>query len=152
MTKSQKLVALTVFGLIVGVGLSALMAQDREPVTPELKGKEVVLVGTIVDLQCYMTGQPQGKDPAGCARDCIRAGVPAALETKDGLVVIGMGTAGPAKKIVEHALAVVEIKGKLYEKGGLRYIDLRSVEPAEPPTEEEFELEEYGDEDWDEEE
>ena len=122
------------------LGLSSLFAQSREQTPPqkqETKGKEVTLVGKIVDLQCYMTGEYPTKDQAECARKCIRAGVPAALETDNGLVIVGMGHRGPGREIEKHAMATVELKGKLYEKHGVKYIDIASVKPAKPEPEEE---------------
>jgi hypothetical protein len=130
------------------LGLSSLFAQSRAQTPPqkqETKGKEVTLVGKIVDLQCYMTGEYPTKDQAECARKCIRAGVPAALETDNELVIVGMGHRGPAREIEKHAMATVELKGKLYEKHGVKYIDIVSVKAAEvakPESEEEEE------EDW----
>jgi len=127
------------------LGLSSLFAQNREQAAPqkqETKGKEVTLVGKIVDLQCYMTGEYPTKDQAECARKCIRAGVPAALETDNGLVILGMGHRGPGREIEKHAMAMVELKGKLYEKHGVKYIDIVSVKAtkvAKPEPEEDWE-------------
>ncbi|HUU96423.1 MAG TPA: hypothetical protein VM487_11835 [Phycisphaerae bacterium] len=134
--------AIAVFATL---GLSSLFAQSRGQTPPqkqETKGKEVTLVGKIVDLQCYMTGEYPTKDQAECARKCIRAGVPAALETDNGLVIVGMGQRGPGREIEKHAMATVELKGKLYEKHGVKYIDIASVKPAKPGPEEEGDWEE----------
>jgi hypothetical protein len=127
------------------LGLSSLLAQSggqTPPQKPDTKAKEVTLVGKIVDLQCYMTGQYPTKDQAECARKCIRAGVPAALETDNGLVIVGMGYRGPGREIEKHAMATVELKGKLYERHGLKYIDIVTVKTASPKPEPEEE------EDW----
>ncbi len=127
------------------LGLSSLFAQNREQAAPqkqETKGKEVTLVGKIVDLQCYMTGEYPTRDQAECARKCIRAGVPAALETENGLMILGMGHRGPGREIEKHAMATVELKGKLYEKHGVKYIDIVSVKAtkvAKPEPEEDWE-------------
>lgn len=133
------------------LGLSSLFAQGLERTLPqkqETKGKEVTLVGKIVDLQCYMTGEYATKDQAECVRKCIRAGVPVALETDKGLVIVGMGYQGPAREVEKHALAMVEVKGKLYEKHGVKYVDITSAKPTKPvPEEEEDEPEEPEDPD-----
>ena len=131
------------------LGFSSLFAQSREQAPPqkqEVKGKEVTLVGKIVDLQCYMTGEYPTKDQAECARKCIRAGVPVALETDSGLVIVGMGHRGPAHEIEKHALTTVELKGKLYEKHGVKYIDIASVKAAKPAKPEPKEEEDWPDE------
>jgi hypothetical protein len=139
--------AVTAIAAVTVLGLSSLLAQSREhappqkPESKESKGKETTLVGKIVDLQCYMTEEYATKDHAECTRRCIRAGVPVALETDKGLVIVGMGQRGPAHKVEKHALVMVELKGKLYEKHGLKYVDLTSLKPAKPQPEEEEEWE-----------
>jgi len=121
--------------VVAMLGLSTLFAQSRAPTAPkkqETKAKEVTLIGKVVDLQCYMTEEYPTKDKVECARRCIRAGVPVALETETGLVIVGMGQRGPAKEVEKHALALVEVKGKLYEKHGIKYVDITSVKAAKP--------------------
>jgi hypothetical protein len=63
----------------------------------EQVGKDVVVTGRVIDLHCFMTGQMPSSDPVRCTTDCIRAGVPAALESDTGLFVLGQGVTGPAK-------------------------------------------------------
>ena len=52
--------------LVTTLGLSSLFAQSRQRTPPEQpgtqQGKEMVLVGKLVDLQSYMTGQYPTKD------------------------------------------------------------------------------------------
>ena len=69
-------------------------------------------------------------DEEKCVRDCLRNGVPAALDTDDGLVVLGKGTKGPKSTILTHAFKQIEVKGKLYEKNGLKYLDIESIKDA----------------------
>jgi len=102
---------------------AALEASDQT--TP--KPKDVVLVGHIVDLQTFMTGRFDSADHAKCTEECLRAGVPAALETDDGLVIIGEGAKSPARSIAKYAMTNVELHGKMYERHGVRYIDLSSI-------------------------
>ena len=61
----------------------------------------------------------------------IRLAVPAALETPTGLVVLGQGTAGAGKTLIPLAFQDVEVQGKLYEKGGVRYLDITSAKAVE---------------------
>jgi hypothetical protein len=132
--------------VVVTVGLSSLFAQSRQqrtpPAKPEAQGKEITLTGKLVDLQCYMTGQYPTKNQVESTRKCIRAGVPAAVETSNGLVVVGMGHRGPARTLAKHGLSKVELTGRLYEKQGIKYIDVTSVKeakPAQPELQEEEE-------------
>jgi hypothetical protein len=102
------------------------------------QGREVTLTGQIVDLHCAMTGQYPSEDRAKCTADCIRAGVPAALKIKAGFVVLGHGADGPAKAVLPHAFEHVDVTGKIYRAGGLRYLDIESIQPAsgQAPAEE----------------
>lgn len=94
------------------------------------RAKEVTLTGRVVDLQCAMTGEYPSADHAKCTADCIRSGVPAGLETSDGIIILGQGRNGPGKTLVPLAFEQVQAKGKLYEKGGVRYLDVASVEKS----------------------
>jgi hypothetical protein len=131
--------------LVATVGLTSLYAQNRvrrQPTKPpQMQEKEVTLTGKLVDLQCYMTGKYPTKDEAECARNCLRAGVPAALETDKGLVIVGMGYRGPGHALAQHAMATVELKGKLYEKQGVKYMDVASVKVTKPAPKAEAEEE-----------
>src|SRR5947207_15670453 len=53
------------------------------------EGKEMTMTGKVVDLANYTTGT-SCSDHARCA-ECIRAGVPCALETSKGLVLLDKG-------------------------------------------------------------
>jgi hypothetical protein len=130
--------------LVFALGLSALLAQSQPPKPlgqQEAQGKEVALTGRIVDLHCFMTGSQPDKDLARCTQKCLRGGVPAALETESGLVILGKGMMGIGREASRHALSMVEISGKLYERHGLKYVDVtsikeaRKVEPEEPEEE-----------------
>ena len=121
---------------------SVLMAGgDRDKVPPP---RDVTLTGKIVDLQSFMTDKFESSDHAKCTQRCIQAGVPAALETEDGLIVIGEGPKGPARTIAPLAFRYAELKGKLYERQGIKYIDVASAKAAKDP-----ESEEDTEEDWD---
>lgn len=132
--RSQRNVGKTVITAVVGVVLVSVLcaAGDREKNPPP---RDVTLTGTVVDLHSFMTEKYESSDKAKCTRDCIRAGVPAALETQEGLVLIGEGTKGSARTIMALAFQAAELKGKLYEKHGVRYIDIKSAQAAKPKPE-----------------
>lgn len=111
----------------LGGGLGLAGSGYGKPERPE----EIVLVGTIVDLQSYMTEEFTSDDPVKSTRAAIRAGVPAALETDEGLVVIGMGNKNPARKLVPLAYREVELTGRLYDEEGFEYIDMSAVRPID---------------------
>ena len=100
-------------------------------------GKEVALTGRIVDFHCFMTGKMPSTDAVKCTADCIRAGVPVGLETGEGLIVLGKGIKGPANMLRPFAQESVEVRGILYEDGGVRYLDISSIKATEEPGDEE---------------
>jgi hypothetical protein len=127
--------------LFVTLGLSTLLAQDQPPKSPgqpAMQGKEVTLTGKVVDLHCFMTGVTRDKYAAKCTQKCLREGVPAALETDGGLILLGKGMTGIGREASRHALGMVEVKGKLYEKHGLKYLDAASMKEVKETESEEW--------------
>ena len=95
------------------------------------------MTGRVVSVHAYMTGQFASPDQAKSTADNIRAGVPAALETPTGLILLGQGTTGVGRTLIPLAFQEVEVRGKLYEKGGLKYIDIASAEAVDAEEDEE---------------
>lgn len=126
--------------LTVGVFLAAVaavaicfapsFAQDKPAAAVTPVAKEVTITGKLVDVFCFVAGCPAKEDPAKCCAECIKNGVPAAIETPTGLVLVGQGTKGCAKLLEPLAMANVEAKGKIYEKGGLKYLDIIEIKKA----------------------
>ena len=107
-----------------------------KPIMKETAAKEATLTGRIVDLHCYMTGDYATADHAKCTAECIKKGVSAALETATGLVLLGNGMEGTARKVELFALQNVQVRGKIYEKHGLKYLDITEIKKADvEPTE-----------------
>ena len=139
--KTQRSIVVAAGVAVAVLFTSVLMAGgDRDKTVPP---KDVTLTGKIVDLQSFMTGKFESSDHVKCTQRCIQAGVPAALETQDGLIVIGEGSKGPARTITPLAFRYAELKGKLYERKGVQYIDVASAKAAKDP-----ESEEDPEEDW----
>ncbi len=99
------------------------------------QGKEVTMTGRIVDLHCYMTGQFESVDHAKCTAECIRSGVPAGLETDKEFFLLGQGTKSAAKTLEPLAFEQAEIRGKLYERNGVKYLDIISAKKQQPEPE-----------------
>ncbi len=151
MTRAKWVAAALTVVIATSIGISTLFAQERpraKPRTPPPRStqpQEVTLSGKVVDLQCYMTGKFIGKNPEAGSRNCIRRGVPAALETENGLIVLGMAK-GNSSKLAPHAMKLVELRGTLYEKHGVKYLEVASIkklkalerkpEPEDEPEEE----------------
>lgn len=117
---------------------------SRVPASADRPPREVTMTGHVVSVHAFMTGQYASPDQAKSTADNIRAGVPAALETPTGLILLGQGTTGVGRTLIPLAFQEVEVHGKLYEKGGLKYIDIASVEAVEVEEEEEEEEEAEG--------
>lgn len=114
--------------LLAGAMLCGSSVLAWAPPAKSGKPQDVTLTGKLVDLHCYMTEKFASPDKVKCTRDCLQAGIPAALETKDGIVLIGAGAKGEHRtKLLPLAYENVELKGKLYEKHGVKFVDLESI-------------------------
>lgn len=129
MTVSVLAVALAAYVVRVNAQQPAAKPQAQPTTQPAVQ--EVTLKGRVVDLHGFMTGQFASADHVKCTADCIRQGVPAGLETAQGLVVLGQGANGPGRTLIPLAFQNAEVTGKLYTKGGVRYIDITSAKIAE---------------------
>lgn len=117
-------------------GVATTLVGPLEDAVTLPDAKEVTLTGRVVDFHCFMTGQLLSSDAAQCAADCIRAGVPVGLDTSQGVIVLGTGTTGPAKTLLPFAHQTVEVRGKLFENGGVRYLDVSFIQlPGEKDEE-----------------
>lgn len=103
--------------------------QVKSPREPASMGQQVTLKGRIIDLHGFMTGQFPSADHAKSTADNIRAGVPAAIETPQGIVLLGEGANGAAAKLAPLGMQQAELRGKLYEKHGLKYLEIESAAP-----------------------
>ena len=115
------------------VGASTLVGGGGRERTP--KPKEVTLTGTITDLHSYVTDESL---PARNVQRLIRNGIPAILDTKAGPVLLGGASTRYRKDLLKLVHEEVEVEGELYEKRGLRYLDVASLDlwsPDEPDHE-----------------
>lgn len=114
------------------VFLNPLMAEPQAAKREKKveQGREMTFVGKIVDLQNFMNGKYPSDDKAKCTADALKAGVPAAIDTPSGLVVIGQAGNSPSKTLIPLAFTRAKVSGKYYEKNGLKYIDIASASSA----------------------
>ena len=89
--------------------------------------RDVTMSGRVVDLQSFMSGKFTSADKVRSSRRCLQAGGPAALVTEEGLVILGAGEKGAVKTIAPLAMRTVTLTGTLYERHGVRYLDIKSV-------------------------
>ncbi len=93
---------------------------------------EVTLKGEPVDIQCYLTGQ-RGEGHASCAKTCAEKGLPIGFVTKaeDGkeqmYLVMGANQKSAKDYMAEHMGKIVEAKGTVVEKDGLKILTVSEV-------------------------
>ena len=90
------------------------------------------ITGEVMDTFCYATKDAQGKEHAQCASSCINAGVPMAIRTLDGKLYFPLREDHkPANALFEkYGGVVVRTSGPVYEKNGVKFIVVTSVEPV----------------------
>lgn len=111
---------------------------------PDRPAREITLTGKVVTVQTYMMPGPGTVDATRAVADSLRASGAAALESPMGLVILGQGNTGASRLLMAHAYQQVEVHGKLFEKGGVKYLDIDTIAAVE---EEEGEPEEDAAED-----
>jgi hypothetical protein len=92
------------------------------------------IIGEVVEPGCYLVNGAKGEGHKECALACAKAGQTLAiLEKKTNklyLAVNGRPGDDPNKLLVDHIAQTVQVKGKVYTRGGIMGIVITSVEPA----------------------
>ena len=111
---------------------------DQKP----LPGKQVTLVGEIVDYSCYLQLGKHGTKHRDCGQKCLKNGQPIGLLTKDGLLYLLMeeehdqrrdGLTNFRKSAIDNMAYVMEVTGTLSEVEGQRAL-YKCVANAEEVT------------------
>ena len=121
------LAALVVAGLLIFCPLLVAPAGHEGH---EENGAEKTLVGEVIDPVCYVSHDSRGAEHAACARTCAKLGVTLAiLEEKTGKIYLSLPVdhTNPNAKLFDHIAQRVEVKGLLFQKGGLTGIFVQSV-------------------------
>ena len=111
--------ALLLFTLLFSFSIKTAMAATE------------TITGEVIDSFCYATKDSQGKEHAQCASSCIKAGVPVAILTVDGKMYFPLREDHkPANNLFEKLGGTrVKTTGVIYEKNGVKFIVVSSVEP-----------------------
>lgn len=128
MKSNRILGAVAIVGGIALLGVIAFPLVAGETERP--MAKTAKMSGVVYDLHCVMSGHDPSADRVKCTTDCLRAGVPAVLQTPDGIVLLGKGMAGCGELLAPLACKDVEVYGKLYESHGVRYFDIQEIKVA----------------------
>lgn len=96
----------------------------------EEKPSEVTLQGTVVDTHCYVTHGIHDADHTACANACISRGVPAGFLAEDGTLYMLFEEKPFSVKdqVKDLADVPVRLKGMLVERGGIKGIQIKSIE------------------------
>ena len=107
---------LVLFGLtIISSAFAVLMAADQ----PEAKaGKQVTIVGRLVDATCFVvsSGDAADRDHAECGSACLASGMPAALlpdDAKDPAALLFLLT--NPEPLSGQVGQTVKVEGRVYE-------------------------------------
>jgi hypothetical protein len=109
-------------GLLVGLS-GSLWAAD--PKADAASGADnTTIKGEVIDLVCYTDGGLSGEEHAGCAKVCIKAGLPVGLKATDGKVYVLVGDHKPMNsELVEYAAKTITMKGKLVSRDGINMLE-----------------------------
>jgi hypothetical protein len=102
-----------------------------------VRDKKVSIKGEIVDTGCYMARGAHGEKHKECAVKCASNGMPIAILTDKGKLVLltpNHDDADAFDKAKELAGANVEVSGMLMEKGGITAIDITSIKEITAAT------------------
>lgn len=122
--KRRRLIALAAILILVALSLS--------PAAREERGKDVAIIGEVIDIACYLDEGERGEDHKGCGIACAKGGQDLGiLESNSGWIYgsIALNPGDdPNAKLMDYVAEVVKVKGKLFDRGGVRGIKVASVE------------------------
>jgi len=101
-----------------------LLAQDNEG----------TWAGEVVDMGCYIEKGLKGPDHAGCAKSCIKTGMPMGVLTKDGTLLLltpNHEDGAPYEALKDLAGENAEVSGTLSEKDGIKMIVVSGSKAAD---------------------
>ena len=126
-------ILLTVFVLLCIVSFD--VGAQKKP------GKPVVIVGEVVDSQCYLVGamgSARGAEHKECAISCAKGGIPLSIleEKTNTLYLTGqnkrsMTTANVL--LMDYVAERVKVTGRLVEKAGVKMVLIDKVEKQPLP-------------------
>jgi hypothetical protein len=92
--------------------------------------EKATVSGEVIDSACYAKNGAKGPDHAACAQRCAKNGVPLAILTDDGQVVMVAspkeGESGNAL-LVDHVAKKVTVEGTWSEKEGKKVLVIDKV-------------------------
>jgi len=109
-------------GLFVGLSSSLWGADPKADAASS--AENTTIKGEVIDLVCYTDSGLSGADHAGCAKVCIKAGLPVGLKATDGKTYVLVGDHKPMNaELVEYAAKTVTMKGKVVSRDGINMLE-----------------------------
>lgn len=90
-----------------------------------------MVVGEVVDIHCYMGNKAKGEQHKRCAEECIKAGQPIGLVTRNGdlyLLIQDNAYIPSYEHLKGMAAEEVRITGDICERGGVQSLIVRDAE------------------------
>jgi hypothetical protein len=105
-------------------------------VLAQQNGKQITIVGEVVDSQCYITGlngPGKGLSHKDCALMCAKGGIPLSiLEDKTGTLYLAgqskKAMAGANDLLIPFIAEKVKVTGRLFEKGGMKLLLISKID------------------------
>lgn len=99
------------------------------------KGKDITVVGEVVDIQCYVsgaTGPGKGPEHKECAISCAKGGIPLGILEDDtnALYVAGQTKSamkGANEMLLPFVAQKVKVTGRVFEKGGVKLFLINKI-------------------------
>jgi hypothetical protein len=95
--------------------------------------KDVTIIGEVIDPVCYLAHNAKGSEHKQCAEQCVKQGMSLGiLEDNTGKVYVSLPVdhTNPNAKLKDFVAEKVKVTGKLYSKGGLTGLHVKTVERA----------------------
>ena len=118
--------------LLCGLTLAMLLIPGMRVLGAEAPPE--VIKGFVLDSACAFTKGLKKPISTDCAVACAKAGSPLVILTETGTIYWPISDASPAKgqnaRLMEFAGKKVEVKGKVYQRGGSKAVVIASIEAA----------------------
>ena len=121
--------------LAIGWGMAHVVPAEAMTELVE-QGETNTVIGEIVDLSSYLRAGPRASKVHAQTPEAAERGGPLAfLEQNGRLCVLLAGESGkdPAKLVARYLHQKVAVSGKIYTRGGMKGIEVLSIEPAGRP-------------------
>jgi hypothetical protein len=118
--------------VVLAVFTIAIAAEEKKA-----EEKPVTIAGEIIDTGCYMSHGASGEKHKACGATCVAAGMPMGLLTEKGvlyLITQPHDNKDAYNKMKGWVGDKAEVTGMVYERGGMKSIEVASAKQAAAPA------------------